>query len=209
MPFLRAPIREQIPHLADLSLDSRNCTELGFAFPVHLPQMTSSHRRAIFQASHLWDTYKPSGFGEGKRSTFFPQRLETLTGVNFMTQSFEVGSLMSFGTDLVTWTSPRTSLFPHSVPLIPCMYGPRLVLYQTNCPSDLAQKEKKRAFRKQKRPPGMVVILKTFSVLHAIDNSFATARPQRHTILKLKVIWADKFWRWSQEVLGLNLASTH
>lgn len=64
-----------------------------------------------------------------------------------MSQNFEMGNLMSLGTDLVTWTSPRTSLSvstpPHSVPLIPCLCGPGLVLYQTNWPSDLAQKEKR------------------------------------------------------------------
>lgn len=73
VPFLRAPIREQILHLADSSLESRNCTEPGFASSVHLPQMTSSHRRVIFQTSHLWYTYKPLDSGKGKRSTFFPK----------------------------------------------------------------------------------------------------------------------------------------
>lgn len=38
------------------------------------------------------------------KDPLFPQRHETLTGVNLMTQSFEGGSVLSFGTDLLTWT---------------------------------------------------------------------------------------------------------
>ena len=58
-----------------------------------------------------------------EKDPLFFQRHETLTRVNLMTQSFEVGSLTSFGTDLVAWTSPKTSLsvfFPpvsHSYPV--------------------------------------------------------------------------------------------
>lgn len=146
VPFLRAPIREQIPHGADLSLENRNHTELGFASPAHLPQMTSSHGRAIFQASHLWDTSKPSGSGEGKRSTFLPETWDSHWSRSYEPEFWD-GKSNVFGHRSVTWTSPRTSLSvstpPYSVPLIPCLCGPGLVLYQTNLPSDLAQKDKR------------------------------------------------------------------
>ena len=62
-------------------LKGRNSAELGFASTVYHPQMTNSSRRTIFQASHLWDTYKASGSDEGKISTFFPSH-EILIGVN-------------------------------------------------------------------------------------------------------------------------------
>lgn len=44
MPFLRAPIREQRPHSADLSVWRAEIAELDFAAPVHLLPMTGSNR---------------------------------------------------------------------------------------------------------------------------------------------------------------------
>lgn len=45
MPFLRAPIREQLPHLADLSFWRAEIAQLDFAAPMHLPPMTGSNRK--------------------------------------------------------------------------------------------------------------------------------------------------------------------
>lgn len=45
MPFLRAPIREQRPHLAGVSVWRTEIADLDFAAPVHLPPMTVSNRK--------------------------------------------------------------------------------------------------------------------------------------------------------------------
>lgn len=67
MPFLRAPIRERLPHLADLDVWREETVQSWALRPLlHCLRMTISNGRLFSRASlglHLWGMYKPPGSG--------------------------------------------------------------------------------------------------------------------------------------------------
>ena len=85
-------------------LESRNSTELGFASPECLWQMTSSNRRLSSRppmGSISGTCINHQVLVKAKYPLFFPETWDSPWSQSY-DQSFEVGSQMSFGADLLT-----------------------------------------------------------------------------------------------------------
>lgn len=141
MPFLRAPIREWIPHLADLRVWRVETVQSWDLHPLFIFHRWPALIGELFSRLPISGTHTSlQALVKTKYPLFSPETWDSHWSKSY-NRSFEIGSLM--------FLAPRTplSVFPHPHPrvlLIPCMCGPGLVLYHKSWPSDLAQKQERQ-----------------------------------------------------------------